>query len=96
MAAKIGKRPTLLIACAVFLGGLVWNMVTTTYSGLLCSRIVQGFGAAASHGLVPGTVSDVSFLHERATKLAIYEYVPMSSFSKIAFVWEQEEPEHLY
>ena len=81
-AMKIGKRPTLIISNGVFLAGLVWNANCTSWTTLLSSRILQGFGAGGAQGLAPGSISDVSFLHERATKLGLFEYNLLYSADK--------------
>ena len=79
LAMKIGKRPGLIAANVVFLMGSVWNLNAKTYKAMLYSRIISSFGASAVHGLGPACISDVTFLHERATRLAIYEYTSFPS-----------------
>jgi MFS family permease len=71
---KIGKRPGLVAANALFVAASIWTANAASMQTLLASRLLQGFAASAAHGMGPSCISDVSFLHERASKLALYEY----------------------
>ena|ERR1700737_628285 len=71
---KLGKRPGLVAANAVFLVASMWNLYATSVHSLIGSRLLGAFGASAVQGLGAACISDISFLHERATKLGIYGY----------------------
>ena len=73
ISTKVGKRPAMVAANAIFLGGTMLNLTATNNTIMLVSRLLQGFAASAPHGLGPACISDVSFLHERATRLGLYE-----------------------
>jgi MFS family permease len=70
---KVGKRPGMVAANALFLAGTIWTVFASTYDNLLVGRLLAAFGASAALGLSPTCISDISFLHERATKLGLYE-----------------------
>ncbi|KAF2195068.1 MFS general substrate transporter [Zopfia rhizophila CBS 207.26] len=69
---KFGRRPvyvasfTLYTACAAWAGG------ATSYSSELAARIIMGFASGAGETLAPLTISDIFFLHERGTIMALY------------------------
>lgn len=73
VSMKYGKRPGMVAAMTVFMAGTIWALYARTFHSMLASRGLQGFGASAAFGLGPNCISDISFLHERGTKLGFYE-----------------------
>lgn len=43
-ALCFGKRPVVIVAMAMFLGGIVWSCVAPGYNSLLGSRVFASFG----------------------------------------------------
>ncbi|KAI1840752.1 hypothetical protein JX266_013026 [Neoarthrinium moseri] len=72
LAVKFGKRSILLISMGAHTAALVWTAKASTFNSLLAARCVTGFCAASGESIVPGVVSDIFFLHERATMMSIY------------------------
>ncbi|KAK7183732.1 hypothetical protein PSPO01_10068 [Paraphaeosphaeria sporulosa] len=72
VAIKYGKRPTLLISMVLLFGILIWTAKEPTFAGLLAARCLSGFVSAAGESIVPGVVSDIFFLHERAAMMSAY------------------------
>ena len=71
--AKIyGKRPVYIVAILIMFIGSVWGGASKDYSSFLGSRIFSGFGMAPYEVLVQCTIGDLYFVHERATRLAIW------------------------
>ncbi|KAG6018308.1 hypothetical protein E4U41_003982 [Claviceps citrina] len=68
-----GKRPVYLVAALVLFVGTMWNMAAgDDYGSCLGARILQGVGWGAFDVLVPGTIQDTYFEHERNVPVTIY------------------------
>ncbi|KAJ4310731.1 hypothetical protein N0V94_008305 [Neodidymelliopsis sp. IMI 364377] len=72
LGVKYGKRSSLLLAMLMLFVVLIGTAKTTTFTGLLTARCLSGFAAAAGESIVPGIVSDMFFLHERAAMMSSY------------------------
>lgn len=44
LALCFGKRPTVLVSMAMFLGGCIWSVVAKDYNSLLGARVFASFG----------------------------------------------------
>ncbi|CUM67401.1 uncharacterized protein PRCAT00005095001 [Priceomyces carsonii] len=72
LMTKYGKRPIYVsIAVGYFAFALGCGFVNTWESYLAC-RIMLGFFSGGNEVLGPLTISDVFFIHERGTQMAIY------------------------
>ncbi|KAE9981209.1 hypothetical protein BLS_007719 [Venturia inaequalis] len=67
-----GKRPFYVIGMAVLLGSCIWGYAAKSFPSLTAMRALQGFASAPLECLVVQTVGDLSFLHERGVRLAIW------------------------
>lgn len=72
IANKYGRRPTYVISYAIYLACAIWAIFDKSFGGFLAARILMGFGAGAAETIAPITISDVFFLHERGTVMALY------------------------
>jgi Major Facilitator Superfamily len=84
LAVVIGKRPVYLLSSVVCTATCFWAAngipLPITYPNLLANsiasvdafRAVQGFFMAPFEGLVPGSIADVWFVHERGLRTAIF------------------------
>ncbi|KAK3898367.1 major facilitator superfamily domain-containing protein [Staphylotrichum tortipilum] len=72
LAVKFGKRFVLLTSMAMHFAVLIWAAKATSYESLLAARCLSGLAGGAGESLVPGIVSDIFFLHERAAMMAGY------------------------
>ncbi|KXJ85341.1 major facilitator superfamily domain-containing protein [Microdochium bolleyi] len=72
LSLKVGKRFVMLSSMALLFSALIWTAKATTFNSLLAARCVTGFASSAGESIVPGVVSDIFFLHERATMMAVY------------------------
>ncbi|KAJ9116531.1 hypothetical protein QFC24_006698 [Naganishia onofrii] len=73
LSDAMGRRPMYLASNLVISAGIVWGVNAKTYRSLLGARIVQGFGMGAYGCLVSSTITDVFFLHEQGTRVAIWQ-----------------------
>ena len=72
LAKMYGKRPIYVAAVVVMFVGSVWGGAAQNYNSFLASRIFSGFGMAPYEVLVQCTLGDLYFVHERATRIAIW------------------------
>lgn len=71
--AKIyGRRPVYIIAICIMFASSVWGAAVTSYKSFLASRIIGGIGMAPYEILVQCTIGDLYFVHERATRIAVW------------------------
>ncbi|QDS69172.1 hypothetical protein FKW77_010560 [Venturia effusa] len=67
-----GKRPFYVTGMVFLLGSCIWGFASKNFASLAAARALQGFAAAPLECLVVQTVGDLSFLHERGTRLAVW------------------------
>lgn len=67
LAVKYGRRPVLVVSWIITTLCAIWSAVAKTYGSELASRIITGFACGVSESLVPMTIADIFFLHERGT-----------------------------
>ena len=67
---KYGKRPLYIISFSGYFATAIWSGASTGYGSELGARVLLGFFSGAGECLGPGTISDVFFLHERATAMS--------------------------
>ena len=72
LAKMYGKRPVYIFAITIMFVGSVWGGASKDYSSFLASRIFSGFGMAPYEVLVQCTLADLYFVHERGTRIAIW------------------------
>ena len=72
LAKMYGKRPIYIAAVVIMFVGSVWGGAAQNYNSFLASRIFSGFGMAPYEVLVQCTLADLYFVHERATRIAIW------------------------
>ncbi|TLS23790.1 uncharacterized protein PpBr36_06247 [Pyricularia pennisetigena] len=81
LAKIIGRRPIYIGAIAVMFATSVWGAVTTTYPSFLASRVVAGVGMSPYEILVQCTIGDLYFVHERATRIAVWNMFLLTGIS---------------
>ncbi|KAG5654978.1 hypothetical protein KAF25_011009 [Fusarium avenaceum] len=70
--AKYGRRPIYITSFVLYTAVAAWAGAATTYGSSLAARICMGFASGAAECLAPLTISDLFFLHERGSIMAIY------------------------
>ena len=85
--AKIwGKRPVYILAIVIMFVTSVWGAATTQYNSFLASRIIGGIGMAPYEVLVQCTIGDLYFVHERATRIAVWNLFLLTGIAGGALV----------
>ncbi|KAG9230816.1 MFS transporter [Amylocarpus encephaloides] len=78
---KYGKRPIYILSFSGYFATAIWSGASTSYDSELAARVLLGFFSGAGECLGPGTISDVFFLHERATAMSMYNFATGSGVS---------------
>ena len=86
LAKMYGKRPVYIVAIAIMFATSVWGAATTQYNSFLASRIIGGIGMAPYEVLVQCTIGDMYFVHERATRLAVWNLFLLTGIAGGALV----------
>ncbi|RMY88658.1 hypothetical protein D0862_10386 [Hortaea werneckii] len=86
-AAKIwGKRPIYVFCSLLLVIVSIWGAVADTYSSFLGSRILGALGMAPYEVLVQATISDLYFVHQRATRIAVWNLFLLCGICGAGFV----------
>lgn len=72
IAKVYGRRPVFVLSILVMVGTSVWGAVATDYPSLLGARVVAGVGMAPFETLVQCLIGDIYFVHERGTRIAVW------------------------
>jgi MFS family permease len=72
LAKIIGRRPVYVIAIIIMFATSIWGALVKDYNSFLASRVVAGIGMAPYEVLVQCTIGDLYFVHERATRIAVW------------------------
>lgn len=81
LAKVIGRRPVYMGAIAIMFATSVWGVAVREFPSFLGSRIVAGIGMAPFEVLVQCTIGDLYFVHERATRIAIWNMFLLTGIS---------------
>ncbi|KAL1641138.1 hypothetical protein SLS58_006246 [Diplodia intermedia] len=69
---KYGRRPIYILSCILMLASAVWQAKMQTVTDLLLTNVLAGLGGAVSEAIVQMTISDLFFVHQRATMNGLY------------------------
>ncbi|KAI1778584.1 MFS general substrate transporter [Hypoxylon cercidicola] len=72
LAKKIGRRPVYVMSSIIMLTGSIWGSLAKDYNSFLGSRMWSGLGMAPYEVLVQCTIADIYFVHQRATRIALW------------------------
>jgi MFS family permease len=86
LAKLFGRRPIYLAAIVIMFATSVWGAAVKEYNSFLGSRIVAGIGMAPYEILVQCTIGDMYFVHERATRIAVWNLFLLTGISGGALV----------
>ncbi|CCX33513.1 major facilitator superfamily domain-containing protein [Pyronema domesticum] len=67
-----GKRSVYLISILLCFAGALWNALATTPGSFAGARFIQGLGLGAFETIVPSSIGDMYFVHERGKRIAFY------------------------
>ncbi|KAB5511517.1 serine/threonine kinase 16 [Coniochaeta sp. 2T2.1] len=86
LAKIIGRRPVFVIAICIMFATSIWGAIVSDYNSFLASRIVAGIGMAPYEVLVQCTIGDLYFVHERATRIAVWNLFLLTGISGGALI----------
>jgi MFS family permease len=86
LAKIFGKRPIYLLSIVFLTIVNIWGAAANTYSSFLGSRIVGGFAMAPYEILVQATIGDMYFVHQRATRIAVWNLFLLCGISGASFI----------
>lgn len=86
LAKIVGRRPIYMVAVVIMLACSIWGAAVKNYNSFLGSRIVASLGMAPFETLVQCTIGDMYFVHERATRIAVWNLFLLSGISGGALV----------
>ncbi|KAJ5640016.1 uncharacterized protein N7484_007878 [Penicillium longicatenatum] len=74
MTVKFGRRPVYLLSNLLMGIACVWLAIASekTFPVFVCARAFLGLFEAPIEAIVPSTIADIFFLHERGEKIALY------------------------
>ncbi|CAK7235674.1 hypothetical protein SCUCBS95973_009347 [Sporothrix curviconia] len=73
LAKLVGRRPVYLACSTIMLSSTIWGALChNNYRSFLGSRLWGAFGMAPYEVLVQCTISDLYFVHQRATRIAVW------------------------
>ncbi|KAL2192695.1 major facilitator superfamily domain-containing protein [Corynascus similis CBS 632.67] len=83
LAKIIGRRPIYLAAAAIMLAVSVAGALVRAgdYTSFLAPRIIAGLGMAPFEVLVQCTIGDMYFVHERATRIAVWNLLLLTGIA---------------
>ncbi|KAI1205116.1 MFS general substrate transporter [Annulohypoxylon truncatum] len=86
LAKKVGRRPVYILSSIIMLSGSIWGALAKDYSSFLGSRIWSGLGMAPYEVLVQCTIADTYYVHQRATRIAIWNMFLLCGISGGALI----------
>ncbi|KAL4772704.1 major facilitator superfamily domain-containing protein [Aspergillus nidulans var. acristatus] len=72
IAVKYGKRPVYLITTIGMMVACFWGAAAKSFASLVASRVLIGLCMGPFEALVPASIGDVWFVHERGLRTAIF------------------------
>ncbi|KAL6239502.1 hypothetical protein BDW75DRAFT_236412 [Aspergillus navahoensis] len=72
LAVKYGKRPVYLITTIGMMVACFWGAAAQSFASLVASRVLIGLCMGPFEALVPASIGDVWFVHERGLRTAIF------------------------
>ncbi|KAL4865809.1 hypothetical protein BDV12DRAFT_210910 [Aspergillus spectabilis] len=72
LAVKYGKRPVFLITTLGMMVSCFWAAAAKSFASLVAARVVCGLCMGPFEALVPASIADVWFVHERGFRTAIF------------------------
>lgn len=72
VAVKYGKRPVYLATTLGMMVACFWAAAAKSFASLVAARVVVGLCMGPFEALVPASIADVWFVHERGFRTAIF------------------------
>lgn len=72
LALKFGRRPVYIVTAFIMTGSAIWQGRAQTKGDFIGSNLLAGLAGAVNEALFQVTVSDLFFVHQRATANGLY------------------------
>ncbi|EXJ79167.1 hypothetical protein A1O3_08668 [Capronia epimyces CBS 606.96] len=72
LAVKYGKRPVYLVTTVFLVAGSFWGAAAKSLGSLTASRALVGLGVGPWEALIPASIADLWFVHQRGFRLGIF------------------------
>jgi MFS family permease len=92
LAVKVGKRPIYIVSSIGLMISCFWAAEAKSFASLAGARAVQGFCMAPMEALVPASISDIWFLHERGFRNAIFNLGVLGGINLASPIGERNLP----
>ncbi|KAL1970200.1 hypothetical protein VTN77DRAFT_5360 [Rasamsonia byssochlamydoides] len=72
LAVKFGKRPIYLATTLGLMASSFWGAEAKSFPSLVAARVLGGLCMAPMEALIPASIADIWFVHERGFRTAIF------------------------
>lgn len=72
LAVKFGKRPVYLITSVGLAVTCFWAASAKSFGNFVAARVIQGLCMSPMEALIPASIADIWFVHERGYRTAIF------------------------
>ncbi|ETN46496.1 uncharacterized protein HMPREF1541_00681 [Cyphellophora europaea CBS 101466] len=72
LAVKFGKRPVYLITSVGLAVTCFWAASAKSFGNFVAARVIQGLCMAPMEALIPASIADIWFVHERGYRTAVF------------------------
>jgi MFS family permease len=86
LAKIVGKRPVYFFSIVFLAVVNIWGAAAHTYKSFLGSRIIGGIAMAPFEILVQATIGDMYFVHQRATRIAVWNLFLLCGIAGASFI----------
>lgn len=73
MSDRLGRKPTMLIAAVLFITASLWCAVASSFTMLVCARIIGGIGIGVVSIVAPIYISEISITRYRGQLVSLYQ-----------------------
>ncbi|KAK5053689.1 hypothetical protein LTR84_001650 [Exophiala bonariae] len=81
LAVQFGKRPVYLTAAIGLVATSFWGSASTSWTSFVASRAFAGISMAPAESLIPASIADIWYVHERGTRTALFNLAFMAGVS---------------
>ncbi|KAJ3575250.1 hypothetical protein NP233_g1218 [Leucocoprinus birnbaumii] len=78
LAAKFGHRIVYLLSVSLMFISCIWCALSPNIASIRASRVFQGFGMSSLQSLVPCTIEQIYFVHERGSRNVIWSFAVLA------------------
>lgn len=86
MSDRLGRKPTMLISAVLFTTSAVLCAVATSFTMLVCARIIGGIGIGVVSIVAPIYISEISITRYRGQMVSLYQLAVTVGFLAAYFI----------